>query len=214
MTGVSGVALADPSSETGVPDGRRDTDLALAALTSLMSGIVFDSARVAYVSTPITTGHDLYRSLAMRFPTGIANAPDNEVQSVRSAVMERNAARARSTMEAARTAKTAEVFVDPSELSVPGWSQRQYLNYWLDFIDKYVDIVVLAPGWEYSTGSTAECFLAMKKNLPVLDHNMHQLNAHKAHGLISTAIQGVESLGFDAGSLVDIKQEFERNVSS
>jgi hypothetical protein len=186
MTMTAGRAVSN-SDEPQSPSAASGPLSAAEVLRSFVQGLRWDQSQVAYVSTPITTGLEFYAHVPKELLTG-GHEQNPEVAAARAHAMARNAVVAEETVEKARAAGLASVVINPTDLVVRGWDQVQYLDFWLEFIRSSVGTLVLAPGWQYSTGSVAECDLAFRLGLPVRDSELELRTRTWAAELINGAL--------------------------
>lgn len=122
-----------------------------------------------YISTPITTGP---RLLAWRRAAHGSADSDPFGQELKREVIEENVrALAPLRMRVSGIAGGLGV-IDPTELDQPGWTQADYHRFWIEVIGRFARTLVLADGWQYSTGCAYEFSAALMLHIPVLDSNL------------------------------------------
>lgn len=156
-----------------------------------------------YVSTPITTGKDHFR-------TNVGSVGDGLV---RADIIAANIRRARDVVEELRSSRV-ETVIDPTGLmDVPGWEQNDYHMLWVATIERSVKEILFIDGWQYSVGCTKEFGAALRLQLPILDLRGAQLDYSVGLELLSSAAQETaEVLGVDA-PLIQAVAEVEQFAS-
>lgn len=122
--------------------------LILQGLECAVSGM-----RAVYVSGPITNGP---RFLKWFTASGRQLGRDSEqfLTSLRKHVIELNE---REILEfASHLRLQGKTVIEPASLKVPGWRQVDYYTLWARVIDRFVDRMVMLPGWQYSLGCVIE----------------------------------------------------------
>ena len=195
---TSGEAVMNDQHHPAWADDAEIRDLtvqdAYAALSSFAQGVHIERCQVAYISTPITTGRVFYERLRAIAP---ANTSSAHLAMLREEVMVENARSAGALLERVRAEGVAALCVDPTPLKVKGSSQGEYLTFWLNFIESHVGTVIMAPGWQYSSGSATECAAAISRRLRVLDSNFDGLSASSALSSIEDALEDLaETFGY------------------
>ena len=75
-------------------------------------------------------------------------------------VIIRNTNQAFRISEGVRENQEVGMVMDPSEITIPEWSQSHYAAHWDAVVKELASKVVLAPGWDFSTG----CVLELKES--------------------------------------------------
>lgn len=150
--------------------------------------------RAVYLSTPITTGPRLLEALKNPLATG----DDGYLHQVRDEVIAANIRGVRPLRGHLAAAFKGLDVIDPTELEVPGWAQRDYHRYWVEVIEQFVDVIVFADGWHISNGCTVELVTASAAKLRCLDARLSLMTAEYARELLEIAIEQLEQVGLDA----------------
>ena len=80
-----------------------------------------------------------------------------------------NIARAAEIAALARKTFAPSVVLNPMGIGhIEGWDHPTWMRLWLPFIRERVDVMLLAEGWEESTGRTLERDCAIASELPLL----------------------------------------------
>lgn len=149
---------------------------------------------VVYMSTPITTGPGMVDYLR----AGGDSNPDLNGDLVRSEVIAANMEALPPVRDNIAGTFRNDMLIDPTEVTVDGWSQREYMRFWAEVIELYADQMVMADGWELSTGCTFEFMLAWEIGIPVYDSECKMLdNAHVLE-LLNNAINTLDEVGRDS----------------
>ena len=67
--------------------------------------------------------------------------------------------------------------MDPSEITIPEWSQSHYAAHWDAVVKELASKVVLAPGWDFSTGCVLELKRALDKGIPIGEVAVTQMSS-------------------------------------
>lgn len=162
----------------------------LATLESHLGGKL-----ATYISTPITTGLSLLRWRAQSRNSS-ASADVLEVQ-VKTAVMQENKAALVPLLERVSTQVSGPI-INPTELTEPAWKQGDYHRFWVEVIGRCVSSVVLADGWQYSTGCSIEFAAAHLLELPTFDSSLRKLSSDQASHMLKDGAEMVLAAGLDA----------------
>ena len=57
--------------------------------------------------------------------------------------------------------------------------QREMLALWRRFIRKYVSVMLMNDGWEYSSGCVEEFYLALKEGVDIYSHDFKRMDRGK-----------------------------------
>ena len=132
-----------------------------------------------YVSTPITSGKYFLEWLKISADVKSENQPINPL-SIETFVYERNIRKAEALVQRMRSRFPNRV-IDPTQLSnIPDWSQNDYHLFWIQVVRKFVSSLVMANGWEFSTGSTLEFLTALELGIPILDEELAPISKELA----------------------------------
>lgn len=152
------------------------------------------SRPAVYLSHPITTGP---RFLEWRKEVAAHHLPEDEVYGgrLKREVIAENVRRA-----APLRARIAESFgdqeiIDPTEVDVPHWKQWDYHRVWAEVLERFVDTIVFADGWEYSTGCAVEYAVVLDLGLEALDARLEPLTAARANELLEKAAAELKAVG-------------------
>ena len=166
------------------------------------------SRQALYAAVPITTGRRLWQlgcKLRIRDLDAIATSYP---QLYHREVLKPNLKAASKFVSELR--ERGDIVIDPSELKVKGWTQRNYGLLWTEVIVNLVASVALSSEWVYSRGSVAECVVALKRNIPLTDVKGNKLSASFIRQEIQRAKTTARECGIYAKYLIDA----ERNLHS
>lgn len=126
-----------------------------------------DGRPMTYVSTPITGGRkkfELFEDLGVKDKTEFDKS--GKKRFVKDVIVA-NTNRAYRISEAVRENQDYGMVMDPSEITIPEWSQSHYAAHWDAVVKELASKVVLAPGWDFSSGCILELKRALDKGVPV-----------------------------------------------
>lgn len=165
-----------------------------AAVVDCLSGIL-GPQRLIYLATPLNGGPRLVEHLRMT-DSSLSGAAAT-IESVVSANLV-NAARHASTLRA----KCAQPVFDPTCFGrYDGWGQTDYIESCLAILAAHAQAVVLAPGWELSTGCVREYCLAIELGVPLLDMNLRTYSIRSAASRLRRAAAELASLNLEISTV-------------
>ena len=131
---------------------------------------------VTYFSAPISTG---LRDITLMRELGVSKQGLREQfpERYRNEVITPNSREAAKYAMMARQLGRGRLVVNPGALFMPGWNQPDYMRLWEETIRSYSLELVMAPGWELSTGARQEVVIALESLLPVYDIKGRELLA-------------------------------------
>lgn len=145
---------------------------------------------MTYISTPITGGlkkFDLLERL------GVSDKKDLDSKGKSRFVQDvilGNTHRAFRIAESVRLEPGYDKVMDPSEITIPEWSQSHYAAHWDAVVKELASRVVLAPGWDYSSGCILELKRALDKGIPIQEIKISEMvfcsEGHDAQGFCLT----------------------------
>jgi len=164
--------------------------------------VVGATTGVTYVSVPITTG---YRGLVLMRELG---ATKDELRTLypgqyTERVIGPNEREAQKFANMVRKSGKGGLVINPGDLYVPDWTQRDYMIFWEETIRSFGMEVVLAPGWEYSAGARYEATVSLQSMLKVSDLRGRELSPADLQRIDERARVKLASEGFDQ-SVVDV----------
>jgi hypothetical protein len=110
----------------------------------------FAGSPVCYLSGPITTG---LRKVE-RLRSSLGSYGDD------GAVLRENSDALIATAKRLRAERRITI-IEPATLTIPEWSQADYLALWEALIERHVGLIIFMPDWEYSIGCAIEFARAM-----------------------------------------------------
>ena len=147
-----------------------------------------------YLSTPITTGPRLLAAMSG------ASIPENDafLQNLRHEVMAENLLGVKPLRRRLNETHRSSHVIDPTDLDIDGWGQRDYHRFWVEVLRNFVAEVVFADGWQASTGCTLEYLVATDLGIPCFNSDLTPLGRTEGQELIKIAIGQIEAAGLDA----------------
>jgi hypothetical protein len=91
--------------------------------------------------------------------------------------------------------------ITPGPLTVPQWTQTQYLEFWALLIRTRVESVHFNRDWQYSFGCTFEFAVAHENAIPTFDATGAPLDVRRAVRLIRAAVRRVTAEDLEARPL-------------
>lgn len=137
-------------------------ELVMAALAT-----VLDRSKANYFAVPISSGRRLWQLAAevkVRNPDLVAH---RYPQVFKKQVLEPNLKEAAALLRRVKS-KVSGPLINPVEFFSKGWVQEDYRELWRRVLERWVNQVILAPGWEYSRGCVEECVTAYLRELRVV----------------------------------------------
>jgi hypothetical protein len=122
---------------------------------------------MVYVSTPITGGSKKYDLLDQLGIKDKSEFDQSDKKRFVKDVIVANTNRAYRISESVRAQQTYGMTMDPSEITIPEWSQAHYAAHWDAVVEKLASKIVLAPGWDFSTGCILELKRGLDKGVPI-----------------------------------------------
>jgi hypothetical protein len=163
--------------------------------------IVAESSAI-YLSGPITTGP--------RYVRQVRNGLSHE-----SAIKQIREINVSDLLSAATLlwGQRHRIVVEPSRLQIPEWSQAEYHRFWEKLIEKYVNLAIFMPGWEYSHGCAIEFAHAYLCGIRTETIDGAPLSIERAVGLLVSAREDLKK--DDAGgALARLRDCLDRIVRS
>lgn len=163
------------------------------ALDELLVGRV-----VGYISTPITTGPEL---VAWRRGSGRHEPVEGAAyRTFVAEMMVRNTERAR-PLAASLEERLGVPVIDPTRLGVlRDWRQPDYHGFWIRVIERFVQSVAFADGWQYSTGCSLEFEAALCQGCELRDARLSPLGLGDGLALLEQAAVELEEVELDASA--------------
>lgn len=147
-------------------------------------------ADAVYLSTPMTTGH-LYLQWRREHMRSLSSADEHYAARLKREVLMENTSRLVPLRHLIQVSWPGRALIDPTSLDRPDWQQPDYHRFWVQVIRELVTTMVLADGWQYSSGCAVEAACAYEKGIEVLDARLNPLGAALAAGLLRTAAEEI-----------------------
>lgn len=141
-----------------------------------------DGQPMTYISTPITGGsrkYDLYRDLGVKDKSEFDQT--GKKRFVKDVIVA-NTNVAFRIAESVRSEQGYGMVMDPSEITIPEWSQSHYAAHWDAVVKELASKVVLAPGWDFSSGCILELKRALDKGVPVEEVALMPVSSSELEG--------------------------------
>jgi len=160
---------------------------------------VLNSEKAVYASSDLTTGRRFYRLLrecGARDPADLRSKLGDE--RYRRELFEPNQLAANAFARSVRERLGGSTLViTPAPLTVPGWSQQEYLRFFETLIRTRIKAVFCNEGWEYSNGCTFEFAVAHEAGIPTHDSAHALIDRSRGLELIERAVRELESAGVE-----------------
>jgi hypothetical protein len=127
----------------------------------------FADDSVIYLSGPLNTGPrfvDWYRHRGR----SIEQSKRRYSQEHRRSVLQPNSRDLKAVADRLRVS-LREPVLEPASLKIADWSQKDYAALWARVIQRFVHHIVLMPGWEFSSGCSAEVVRGFQSGIPLTD---------------------------------------------
>lgn len=165
---------------------------------------LYSPKSVLYVSGPMTTGRrfvDWYSSMGRSFRVNSRryNAEHKKY------VLDPNSKDIRFVAKRIRLA-TRRPVVEPTGLKLSGWSQSDYAKLWVEFIRRFVDEMIMLPGWEYSVGCSREIATAFAADVNITTAEGEPISLPFTIYRLGIAVKELEKINFSS-SINDVRQE-------
>jgi Domain of unknown function (DUF4406) len=150
-------------------------------------------ARIIYCSGPITTGRRWVEALVA-----------GEEDGAKARVMAENCDALRTAAKRLRTEAFA-IVVEPASLTVPGWSQDDYLFLWTEMIERHAGEVRFLPDWALSNGCAHEFERALLHGIRTCDLEGQPITQQHGLGLLRDAHDTLSKEARDCTALVPLQ---------
>ncbi len=159
---------------------------------------------IVYMSTPVTGGSRKYEFLKTLGKASKSELTEGEHERFVSTVIAANSENAFNIAECMREDHERGLVLDPGEISLPGWTQKMYLDLWLKVVNEVASEVVMAPGWELSKGCVYEVREALNRGIPVATAAGEALDRDTVQSRVSGAVERMEEAGFKELTMEEI----------
>jgi hypothetical protein len=162
-------------------------------LLETLASVLGDRRDACYISTPITTGPEFVAWWRAQGST--MDRDDPAYQDEISLVVRHNIEAVRPLVRLVE-ATFGRPVIDPTRLGpIAAWEQPDYHDFWVRVIQRFVESVVLADGWQYSSGCSLEFAAATVAGLPTLDASLQPLSVEHGLRLLEQAAGELEAAG-------------------
>jgi len=191
-TGDGVGALLEEVSHRWAAVGEQPAEL-IDTLLETLASVLGDRRDACYVSTPITTGPEFIAWWRAQGST--MDRDDPAYQDEISLVVRHNIEAVRPLVRRVE-ATFGRPVIDPTRLGpIAAWEQPDYHDFWVRVIQRFVETVVLADGWQYSSGCSLEFAAAAVAGLPTWDASLQQFSVEHGLRLLEQAADELEAAG-------------------
>lgn len=171
---------------------RSDRVSEIETLLGMLDSVVPHRAAV-YVAAPITSGRRFIDWFPMR-PAGLGVGTAAYLAEHQRHVVEPNCRAAAAEVARLRGALSG-VVIDPTAVTLNGWSQADYHALWGSVIERFARAVVFLDGWEYSGGCVYEFFTTLRTGAATLTATLTPLGRAAGTGAIQRAVATMRERG-------------------
>jgi hypothetical protein len=165
-------------------------------LLDAMDTVLTGRRDACYISTPITTGPEFVAWWRAQGST--LDRHDPAYQHEVGLVVRRNIEAVRPLVRLVERTLARPV-IDPTRLGpIAAWEQPDYHDFWVRVIQRFVETVVLADGWQYSSGCSLEFAAAVIGGLSILDASLQPVPVSTAVRLLEQAIDELDAAGLSS----------------
>jgi hypothetical protein len=154
-----------------------------------------------YVSTPMTSGLLYMDSLAKMTPeernTGLSEQAKQQL-------FEQNCQHAKTVAAMTKWMYPHAYVIDPTQFSMKGWEQNDYLTFWREVLLGYVNTIRFVNNWYYSNGCAYEFLVGATSNKIMIDEGGKTINVREGRNLIKKAYDEHLTNGYDNTFLLDV----------
>lgn len=171
----------------------------------VFSGIdcVLNDERAIYCSSELTTGARLYEALRENKLKTAAELKEKLGKAwFGTNIFDANVKLGKEFARCVRNSVTDKtIVITPGPFLAPTWSQPEYLFFWETLLRTRIKSACFNRNWQFSNGCVFEFAVAHDAGVPTLDHNGKPLELDEGLQLIESAIQQLDTDGFDTSAL-------------
>jgi len=163
-----------------------------------------------YISGPITTGKNFvrwYLTEGMSFPK---DSPEYAA-AFRTNVLEINELEILDLAKRIRSIDKVAV-IEPASLYIPEWSQVDYINYWIEIIENFVEKIILVDGWQFSLGCVKEFSFATARNYQIYSHDGEPISHNCGKEMVLAASREVKKVSEKNKILTTLAENLHASV--
>lgn len=157
-----------------------------------------------YISTPMTSGLK-YMNAYADLPPGTKLSDDQLKQ-----FFNQNCQHARSVAALTRLHYPTSQVIDPTNISIDGWSQNDYLTFWRRVIIDHAYIIRFVNDWYYSNGCAYEFLVGALTNKVMIDEAENTISVYDGCRLIKRAYEEHLEFGYDNEFLLKTVASLEK----
>jgi hypothetical protein len=171
------------------------------ATDALVKSLAQDMGHEAiYVSTPITGGTRYFNFLEQQGASSKEQLNQGQLTAYNMQVIAVNCNNAAKVADGLR--EQGHSAIEPSAISLPGWSQTQYNSNWMKVVnDLPSSKMLVCDGWEASYGCLLEVRSAFDKGIPVVDQHQRPISREDALKRVEKTTRELAERGFHVGLL-------------
>lgn len=154
-----------------------------------------------YISTPMTSGV-LYMNAITQLPEEEKTAGLSE--HVKKQLFDQNCQHAKTVAAMTKWVYPHAYVIDPTQFSMKGWEQNDYLAFWREVLLGYVNTIRFVNDWYYSSGCAYEFLIGAKSNKILIDESGQTINVRDGRNLIKKAYDEHLANGCDNTFLLDV----------
>lgn len=152
-------------------------------------------APASYISGPITTGPIFikwYKTVGCR----LLENPAAYNAAMREDVISKNE---KAILEIAVSTRERDCVpvIEPASLYISDWTQEDYIEFWIQVLNRFVHRIVLTKGWEYSVGCATEFSFAISKKCLILSDEGNEISHKVGIGMIEKAAKEVDAIALN-----------------
>lgn len=171
---------------------------------ALISSILPRGSKGVYVSTPITSGRQLLQS-SLVLGEQYAYGSPKYWEIIQKEVIPINCSKGNAFAEKVRI-QTDRVVIDPSMFFHCEWTQEDYLFFWQQVIEKYVQEIWFNEYWYFSSGCVFEYSIALGAGISCKDHLGLPILKKEALSFIMSAIEILNKKNLAINRLQEVYQ--------
>lgn len=191
----------------------RQIRVALSTLETTRESINRYRKGVAYASTALTTGPQLYAVLKKLGFSSTQEFKEQDREKFNKLVMQPNMREG--NQFAQRIIKAGwRMVIEPGKFFAYGWAQEHYMSLWRRVIIEMASTVAFNDNVYWSTGGAEELLIGIQHKKRLLGADLRPLDPHVAVGRIEKAIGEIDGLGYDATPLQRIVNELRLTLEA
>lgn len=141
--------------------------------------------KVTYISTPISTGK-LFNEWKEKNShlTGV----EYKEKHYKEVILQSKITSANARLELLKQ-NPNKIYVNPTTVFHAEWRQNDYLVFWKEFINIFVEEIVVLDGWQFSNGCVYENFIAHTQKIPIYDFHHNRITVKDSIEIIKKSLK-------------------------